>query len=439
MARRNATTTVGYADENSRPINLPSKPAVNAQKTSVPAIPKRQALGCIQTNRVAEKKPLAKRDCGNQPQQPIALRRSARLGASTTENARPTGRFDVFEDGSCDASEQSCATRTVQAAEAAPSGSQPLCLTVPSASENSTAMPMSPDCRMDDEAVAPGESPMVLDTSLHTLEPLSYSDIRDQEASAEYAQDICTYMRELEVKMACKANYMRKQPDITSSMRTILVDWLVEVAEEYQLHNETLFLAVSYVDRFLSSMSVQRTRLQLVGTASLLIAAKFEEIYPPEVGEFVYITDDTYTKQQVLRMEQVVLKVLSFDVSSPTSYAFLLRFAEVNKCPDTVTYLAQYFCELALLEDEPYLQYLPSIIAGSALCLANHTLNRHPWGQDLVAFSGYEVHVFRECIHSLYSTFCNAPSREQKAVYEKFKNPKFHSVAHLKPSQMLPF
>ncbi|KAH7954104.1 hypothetical protein HPB49_015569 [Dermacentor silvarum] len=201
--------------------------------------------------------------------------------------------------------------------------------------------------------------------------------------------------------MACKANYMRKQPDITSSMRTILVDWLVEVAEEYQLHNETLFLAVSYVDRFLSSMSVQRTRLQLVGTASLLIAAKFEEIYPPEVSEFVYITDDTYTKQQVLRMEQVVLKVLSFDVSSPTAYAFLLRFAEVNKCPDTVTYLAQ--------------------------------------GQDLVAFSGYEVHVFRECIHSLYSTFCNAPSREQKAVHEKFKNPKFHSVAHLKPSQMLPF
>lgn len=66
MARRNATTTVGYADENSRPINQPSKLAVNAQRTSVPAIPKRQALGCIQTNRVAEKKPLAKRDCGNQ-------------------------------------------------------------------------------------------------------------------------------------------------------------------------------------------------------------------------------------------------------------------------------------------------------------------------------------------------------------------------------------
>uniref|UniRef100_A0A131Z080 Cyclin A n=1 Tax=Rhipicephalus appendiculatus TaxID=34631 RepID=A0A131Z080_RHIAP len=429
MARRNAT--VGYADENSRPLNLNPKITGNAEKASMPAIPKRQALGCIQTNRVAEKKPLAKRDCGNQ--QNIALRRSARLGATAAENSRPTGRFEVFDDASCGASDQPHATLPVEAASAR----EPISLAVPAASENSMVVPMSPDCRMEDEA--PGESPMVLDTSLHTLEPMTYSDVREQESSAEYAKDICAYMKELEVRLACKANYMKKQPDITATMRTILVDWLVEVAEEYQLHNETLFLAVSYVDRFLSSMSVQRTRLQLVGTASLLIAAKFEEIYPPEVTEFVYITDDTYTKQQVLKMEQVVLKVLCFDVAAPTSYAFLLRFAEVSKCPDTVTYLAQYLCELALMDDDPYLQYLPSIIAGAALCLANHTLNRHPWGQDLVDFSGYEVHVFRECIHSLYSTFCNASSREQKAVHEKFKHSKFNAVAHLKPSQMLPF
>lgn len=431
MARRNATTTVGYADENSRPLNLPPKITGNVEKASMPAIPKRQALGCIQTNRVAEKKPLAKRDCGNQ--QNVALRRSARLGATAAENGRPTGRFEVFDDGSCGASDQPRTTLSVQA----PSAREPISLAVPEASDNSMVVPMSPDCRMEDEA--PGESPMVLDTSLHTLEPMTYSDVREQESSAEYAKDICAYMKELEVRLACKANYMKKQPDITSTMRTILVDWLVEVAEEYQLHNETLFLAVSYVDRFLSSMSVQRTRLQLVGTASLLIAAKFEEIYPPEVTEFVYITDDTYTKQQVLKMEQVVLKVLCFDVACPTPYAFLLRFAEVSKCPDTVTYLAQYLCELALMDDDPYLQYLPSIIAGAALCLANHTLNRHPWGQDLVDFSGYEVHAFRECIHSLYSTFCNAPSREQKAVHEKFKHSKFNAVAHLKPSQMLPF
>ena len=66
---------------------------------------------------------------------------------------------------------------------------------------------------------------------------------------------------------------MTKQPDITFPMRSILVDWLVEVSEEYKLNTETIFLAVNYIDRFLSYMSVQRARLQLVGTACMFIAA----------------------------------------------------------------------------------------------------------------------------------------------------------------------
>ena len=96
-----------------------------------------------------------------------------------------------------------------------------------------------------------------------------------------------------------KLDYMRKQPDITPGMRAILIDWLVEVADEYNLRLQTLYLTVSYVDRFLSKMSVLRNKLQLVGAASMLVAAKFEEIHPPEVEEFVYITDDTYSKKQV--------------------------------------------------------------------------------------------------------------------------------------------
>lgn len=66
---------------------------------------------------------------------------------------------------------------------------------------------------------------------------------------------------------------MKKQSDITASMRSILVDWLVEVSEEYKLHRETLFLAVNYIDRFLSYMSVQRGKLQLVGAASMFLAS----------------------------------------------------------------------------------------------------------------------------------------------------------------------
>ena len=95
---------------------------------------------------------------------------------------------------------------------------------------------------------------------------------------------------------------MRKQPDITCGMRAILVDWLVEVADEFQLDPQTLFLSVAYIDFYLSLISVTRSKLQLVGTTCMYLAAKLEEMCPPEIGQFAYITDNTYSKKQVYNL-----------------------------------------------------------------------------------------------------------------------------------------
>lgn len=175
----------------------------------------------------------------------------------------------------------------------------------------------------------------------------------------EYRQDILDYLRDAEERHRPKPLYMRKQPDISPSMRTILVDWLVEVGEEYRLQTETLCLAVSYIDRFLSVMSVVRAKLQLVGTAAMFIAAKYEEIYPPDVGEFVYITDSTYTKTQVLRMEQLILKVLKFDLCVPTTTIFLNAYPMLDDLPKDVKYLAQVcvFYEFWLVSCEPHFKF----------------------------------------------------------------------------------
>ena len=77
-------------------------------------------------------------------------------------------------------------------------------------------------------------------------------------------------------------------------MRGILVDWLIEVHNKFKLHAQTLWLCVNILDRYLEKVDVQRTKLQLVGVTALLIAAKFEEIYPPEIKDCVYITDFAY-------------------------------------------------------------------------------------------------------------------------------------------------
>ncbi|XP_028080448.1 cyclin-A1-1-like [Camellia sinensis] len=132
----------------------------------------------------------------------------------------------------------------------------------------------------------------------------------------------------------------RIQGDINASMRAILIDWLVEishlvtschgillwVAEEYSLVPETLFLTVNYIDRYLSGNVIQRQRLQLLGVACMIIAAKYEEICAPQVEEFCYVADNTYFKKEVLQMESSVLNYLKFEMSAPTAGCFLTRF-----------------------------------------------------------------------------------------------------------------
>lgn len=289
----------------------------------------------------------------------------------------------------------------------------------------------------------PEDSPMLLDESVHVSaipEPEDTSESRFQRVLTcpEYSPEIYTYLREAELRNRPKPSYMRKQPDVTSSMRSILIDWLVEVAEEYKLHRETLCLAVNYIDRFLSQMSVVRGKLQLVGAACVFLAAKYEEIYPPDVGEFVYITDDTYTSTQVLRMEHLVLKVLSFDVAIPTFNCFCEKFLKDMGADETTSCLAMYLAELTMIEAEPFLKFLPSVIAASGVCLANITRAQEAWPEVMVRTTGYQYHELADCMHHMYSAFCQAPQHPQQSVREKYKQDKYHQVATLTPPPSLP-
>ncbi len=125
------------------------------------------------------------------------------------------------------------------------------------------------------------------------------------------------------------ANYLASQPEINAKMRTILVDWLVEVSEEYRMVPDTLYHAVSNLDRVLSGQRVARSQLQLVGITCMWIAAKYEEIYPPNVSEFSYITDNTYSREELVSMEEEVLKKLKYELTVPTPKTFLRRLLQV--------------------------------------------------------------------------------------------------------------
>ncbi|KAM3601134.1 uncharacterized protein V6R79_008245 [Siganus canaliculatus] len=258
--------------------------------------------------------------------------------------------------------------------------------------------------------------------------------------ASEYTEDIYQHLREREIRLRPVPGYLVMHPEITSDMRLILVDWLVEVVVEYKLHSETLFLAVNYLDRFLSYTAyLKRSKLQLVGTAALMIAAKYEEISPPELREFVNVTDNTYSEKQLVSMEHALLRVLVFRMTAPTVNQFLRLFMSIHAvCPITEN-LALYVAELSLLEIVLCSQYTPSILAAGSYCLANYTTNKILWPHSLHAFTGHALDDIMPCLTDLHKLYVAAKSHPQQAIREKYKSSKYCRVSSITPPAALLF
>ena len=163
--------------------------------------------------------------------------------------------------------------------------------------------------------------------------------------------------------------YMEDQSDINAKMRAILVDWLIEVHTKFRLVPETLYLCINILDRYCKMVQIRRSKLQLVGVTSLLIACKYEEIYPPEVRDCVFITDRAYTSSEVLDMEQDIVHRLGFKITVPTAYPFLRRFLSMINASALTKHAASYYTERTLQEHD-MLFYKPSLICIAAVVLA---------------------------------------------------------------------
>ena len=162
--------------------------------------------------------------------------------------------------------------------------------------------------------------------------------------------------------------YMSNQTDINEKMRAILIDWLTEVHLKFKLISETLFLTVDIIDRFLSHQIVSKNHLQLLGVAALLIACKYEEIYCPDLNDFVFITDKAYTKDEIISMEKKILNTLNFEITFPSILKFYDLFSLNFAFTEKEYYLGRYFIEIFLL-DYRINKYKYSLIACSVVYL----------------------------------------------------------------------
>jgi cyclin B len=119
-------------------------------------------------------------------------------------------------------------------------------------------------------------------------------------------------------------------------MRSILVDWLVDVSVHFEVMTETLHFAISYIDRTLSILEIEKSKLQLVGVTCMKIADVFneksKEYYRQEnATEYAYITADEYTSDELIQMEKKILTLLDFKLYSPTTIHFVKIFSKIMK------------------------------------------------------------------------------------------------------------
>ncbi|CAI0416883.1 unnamed protein product [Linum tenue] len=234
------------------------------------------------------------------------------------------------------------------------------------------------------------------------------SDSKDPQDCSQYASDIYKHMLVTELDQRTSANYMETlQSDVTANMRGILIDWLVEVCILNLSHN------------------------------LLFYARKYEEIFAPRVEEFCFITDNTYTREQVLKMESQVVNIMHFNLSVPTTKTFLRRFIQAaqtsykDPCLE-LEYLANYLAELTLVEYN-FIKFLPSLVAASAVFLARWTLNQsvHPWNQTLEHYTNYSAQELRSTVLALEDLQLNISGCPLNAIREKYKHQKFKSVSNL--------
>jgi len=289
------------------------------------------------------------------------------------------------------------------------------------------------------------EAPMEVEEVVAAPVPVLPAGVKDIDAEdhenpqlcSEYALETYAYLKQLEKRGAVATNYLAGCPT-NEKMRSVLIDWLVEVQIQFKLLQETLFLTVNTIDRFMAveGKSIPRSNLQLVGVSAMFLVSKIEEIYAPSISDFVYITDNAYSETEIRQMELRIIRALNFDLCQPISLNFLRRYSKAGEVDVQQHSLAKFSLEVCLL-DCGLVGVPGSLLASASLCLSlllldgANTLDT-VWTDTLAFYSGYSRDAVLELVPKIASNLANLmKSNKLLAVKNKYKSTKFLKVAEL--------
>ncbi|KAL8151823.1 hypothetical protein V2J09_021631 [Rumex salicifolius] len=262
-------------------------------------------------------------------------------------------------------------------------------------------------------------------------------DAKNPLAVVDYVSDLYAYYTRMEAASCAPQDYMSQQCDINEKMRSILIDWLIEVHYKFDLRDETLFLTVNLIDRFLAKQSVVRKKLQLVGLVAMLLACKYEEVSVPVVDDLIFISDKAYSRKDLLDMEKMMLNTLQFNMSLPTPYVFLRRFLKAAESDKKLELLSFFIIELSLVEYE-MLKFPPSLQAAAAVYTAQCSLyGFKQWNKTCEWYSNYPEDQLQECSRLMVGYHQRAETGKLTGVHRKYSTSKYGHTTNVKPASFL--
>ncbi|KAF3151067.1 hypothetical protein TWF594_008277 [Orbilia oligospora] len=258
---------------------------------------------------------------------------------------------------------------------------------------------------------------------------LNMKEFKSPNFAQEYTPDIVRHMWAVDTKLQPDPHYMDTQPYLGWHMRGILVDWLIEVHDRFQMSIDSMFNTVNIIDRFLSVKVVPVHQLQLVGLAALLVAAKYDEITPPGIDMLVYMADHAYTGREIRSCEYEILVALEWKISAPGPTTFLNCLSPADAWDADVRDLAQYFLEAALTE----LRFVGtpwSFIAAASYYLSMIILDtgRGEWSPAHIYLSGHCASQLAPGVQVLIEMM-DTPEEHHKAVFTKYNRRNYRRIA----------
>ena len=291
-----------------------------------------------------------------------------------------------------------------------------------------------PKIQKDETKIIPNEK----EKEKHDYLYLNFNFQNSQENIAfvgEYLEEIYMnlLLEESQADKKPKFGYMNTQPEINEIMRAILIDWIIDVHLRFNLRQETLFMTIWLIDTYLSFAIVQQNRLQLLGIACLLISCKSHEIYYPQNNKLIEMTDNAYSKEEMLTMENEILKKLNFFIVCPNPIDFYNILSKMFNFEKKQYYLGNYFIESALINYQ-ILKYSSSVIASSCayLVMKYYRINGYQkLYNNFIINEQYPEDVIKDAAKEIYYLVDNLSKSKFKSVKKKYGLTQFESVSEI--------